>query len=90
MIRTYLRDLINDHKHTTELNDNANINANNSDTELREWKIHLVTQNNCISTKNFEDTCTIYSASKPVEFFMGNNTDDAIDGLFYKILKRFQ
>ena len=25
-------------------------------------------QNNCISTKNFEDTCTIYSASKPVEF----------------------
>ena len=95
MIRPYLRDLINDHKHTTKLNSNVNINANdnanNSDTpELREWKIQLVTQNNCTSTKNFEDTCTIYSASKPVEVIMGSNTDDAIDGLFDTILQRFQ
>ena len=30
MIRPYLRDLINNHKPTTELNNNANNNANNN------------------------------------------------------------
>ena len=47
-------------------------------------------QNNCISTENFEETCTIYSASKPVEPFMGADTDDAIDNLFDTLLQRFQ
>ena len=102
MIRPYLRDLINDHKPTTELsneennsdtNEENNSDTNekdNSDTERGEWKLQLVMQNNCISTKNFEETRTIYSASKPVEIFMGTNTDDAIDGLFDALLQRFQ
>ena len=30
-------------------------------------------KNNFISVKDFEDTRTIYSASKPVEIFMGSN-----------------
>ena len=47
-------------------------------------------QNNCISDKNFEDTRTIYSASKPVEIFMIADTDDAIDTLFDTTLERFQ
>ena len=47
-------------------------------------------QNNCISTKNFEDTQTVYSASKPVEIFMGSNTNDAIDTLFDTLSQRFQ
>ena len=64
MIRPYLRDLINNHKPLTELNDEAN---DDDDTERGEWKIQLVMQNNCISTKNVEDTRTIYSASKPVD-----------------------
>ena len=33
-------------------------------------------QNKCISTKYFEDTRDIYSASKPVEILMGSDTDD--------------
>ena len=86
MIRPYLRDLINDHKPSTKLNNEAN----DSDTERGEWKIQLVMQNNCISTKSFKDTRTIYSASKPVELFMGSNTDNAIDELFNTILQRFQ
>ena len=102
MIRPYLRDLINDHKPTTELsNEENNCDTNeennsdtdekdNSDTERGEWKLQLVMQNNCISTKNFEETRTIYSASKPVEIFMGTNTDDATDGLFDTLLQRFQ
>ena len=47
-------------------------------------------QNNCISTKNFEDTQTVYSASKPVEIFMGSNTNDAIDTLFDTLSQKFQ
>ena len=47
-------------------------------------------QNNCISVKNFGDTCTIYSASKPVEIFMGIDTNDVIDRLFDTTLERLQ
>ena len=75
MIRPYLRDLINNHKPMEELNNEAN----DGDTERGEWKIQLVMQNNCISAKDFEETCTIYSASKPVEVLMGSDTDAAID-----------
>ena len=66
MIRPYLRDLINDHKTQEELNDEVNDSeandseANNGDTERGEWKLQLVMQNNCISTKDFEETRTIY------------------------------
>ena len=83
MIRPYLRDLINDHKPTTELSNRAS----NNDSEREEWKIQLLMQNNCISTKDFEETCTIYSASKPVEIFM---VSDTIDRLFGTLLQRFQ
>ena len=46
-------------------------------------------QNNCISTKDFEETCTIYSASKPVEIFMGTDREGAIDKLFDTLLQKF-
>ena len=85
MIRPYLRDLINNHKPTTGRNEESD-----SDTDRAEWKIQLVMQNSCISTRNFEETCTIYSASEPVEIFMGSDTEDVIDTLFNTILQRFQ
>ena len=44
IIRSYLTDLINDHKPTAELN-------NDRDTERGEWKFQLVILNNCISVK---------------------------------------
>ena len=84
MIRPYLRDLINDHKTPDEVNDYDH------DTERGEWKIQLVMQNNSISTTNFEETRIIYSASEPVEIFMGSYTEDVIDTLFNTILQRFQ
>ena len=49
-----------------------------------------VMQNNFISDKKFEDTCTVYSASKPVEIFMGSDTENGIDALFNTILERIQ
>ena len=81
MIRPYLRDLINDYKHKTELS---------TDSERGEWKVQILMKNNCISNKNFEDTRTIYSASKPVEIFMGSDTNDTINRLFDTLLQRFQ
>ena len=56
MIRPYLRDLINRHKPTTELTDEASNDAN----ERGEWKLQLVMQSNCIFTENFKETRTIY------------------------------
>ena len=47
-------------------------------------------ENNFISSKNFEDTPTIYSASKPVEVFMGSETNNVIDRTFDTTLQRFQ
>ena len=47
-------------------------------------------QNHFISVKDFKDTCTIYSAIKPVEIFMGSDTENAIDTLFNTILNRIQ
>ena len=88
MIRLYLRDLINEHKPTAELN-NTN-NSNNKKNDRAEWKIQLVMQNNFISDKNFEDVRTVYSASKPVEIFMGSDTKNGIDTLFNAILEKNQ
>ena len=62
----------------------------NNNTDRAEWKIQLVMQNNFISDKDFKDTRTVYSASKPVEIFMGSDTNENIDKLFNTILERIQ
>ena len=82
VIRPYLKDLINNNKTSME--------SNNEENDRAEWKILLVMQNNDISDKDFEDTCTIYSTSKSVEIFMGSDTENAIDTLVNKILDRIQ
>ena len=64
--------------------------SNNEENDRVEWKIQLVMQNNFISDKNFEDTCSKYSASKPVEIFMGSDTENAIDTFFDTILDIIQ
>ena len=59
-------------------------------SQFGEWKTQLAIINNFISSKDFEETRSIYSASKPVEIFMSSNTDDIIDKLFDTFLQRFQ
>ena len=102
MIRPYLRDLINEHMPTMELNNNnsnnnnshnnknSNNKNNNNDTDRSEWKIQLTMQNSCISARSFEETCIIYTKSEPLEIFMDSNTEDVIDKLFNTLLQRFQ
>ena len=89
MIRPYLRDLINEHKPIDESNDKSSDN-DDDDTDGAEWKIQLSMKNSCISTKNFEETRTIYSKSEPVEICMSSDTEDVIDTLFNTLLQRFQ
>ena len=81
MIRPYLKDLINDHKPTMELTNKAN----NSDTERGEWKIQLIMQNNYISSEDFEEICSIYSASTNIDIFLSSGTDDI---QYYKNFKK--
>ena len=79
----------NCNSNTNNSNNNTN-NSNNEENDRAEWKNQLVMQNNFISDKDFEDTRTTYSASKPVEIFMGSDTENAIDTLFNTILNRIQ
>ena len=92
VIRPTLRDLINEHKPTAELNNNNNNNSNNNNNNNNgaEWKTQLTMQNSCISAKSFEETRTIYTKSEPAKIFMGSDTKDVNDKLFNALLKRFQ
>ena len=85
MIRPYLRDLINDHRTPMKLPTKVI-----DESKFGEWKNQLIMLNNCISSKNFEEICSIYSASTPIEIFMGSDTDDIIDELFKTFLEKFQ
>ena len=90
LIRPYLRDLINKHKPTAELNNNNNNNNSNNSNNRAEWTIQLKMHINCISTRSFTDKRTMNPKSEPVEIFMGSNTNDVIDKRFNTLLQRFQ
>ena len=101
MIRPNLRDLINRHKPIERLNnDNNNNNTNNKDTDNTnnnnnntargEWKIILRMYIKCISTKSFNETCTVHPKSRQIEVYMGSNTENVIDTLFNTLLQNFQ
>ena len=105
MIRTYLRDLIDEHEPITESNTNNNSNNNNNNNNNNSNNSNSNNNNNNNSNSNnraewkiqliiknnfVSDTCTIYLASKPVEIFMGTNIENVIDTLFNTILNRIQ
>ena len=75
----------NNNYNNNNTNNNTNTNSNRAG-----WKIQLIMQNSFIFVKDFEDTRTIYSPSKPVEIFMGSDTENIIDTLFDTILNRIQ
>ena len=100
MIKPDLRDLINRYKPIERLNNNNNNNNNNNtdtddknnnnDTDRGEWKIMLRMCIKCISTKSFDETCTMHPKSKQVEFYMGSDNENVIDTLFNILLQNFQ
>ena len=60
----------------------SNNEKNNEENDRAEWKIQSVMQNKFNYDKDFEDIQTIYSASKPIEIYMCNDTENLIDTLF--------
>ena len=44
----------------------------------------------CISTKSFNETCTMHPKSKQIEVYMGSDTENVIDALFNTLLQNFQ
>ena len=62
---------------------------NINDTKFGKWKIQLVMLNNCISSKDFEETRSIYLVNNLIKIFIGSDTEDIIDKRFDTILQRF-
>ena len=62
----------------------------NDHSQAGEWKIQLVMLNRCISSKNFEKTHSVYSASDNIEIFMDSDTDEVINRLFDTMLQKLQ
>ena len=55
-----------------------------------EWKIHLTMAINFFSSKDFEETRTMYRKSDNIEVMMGNEIDKIIEDLFDSFLQRYQ
>ena len=63
--------------------------TNDSKTQ-GEWEIHLTMTINFFSSKDSEETCTMYSKSDNIKIMVGNETDKIIEDLFDSFLQRYQ
>ena len=70
----YLHNMINDHK----------------TAKTRAWKIQISMRVNFISSKDTEETHTIYVWSDNESIMLGNETDNIIKELFESILDNYQ
>ena len=80
IIRTYLRDMINNYKTTNGIIIEDNISG--------EWKIQLTMQIDFVSLDTREIR-TMDSKSDNVEFMISIETDDIINELFESFFKRY-
>ena len=89
MIKTYLSDIINDHKTQGKWR----IHSDNKIIEHKtqsEWKIQLTMAINFISSKDSEETRTMHTKSNNVEIMMGSETDEITEELFKSFLQKYQ
>ena len=63
--------------------------TNDSKTQ-GEWEIHLTMTINFFSSKDSEETCTMYSKSDNIKIMVGNETDKIIEDLFDSFLQRYE
>ena len=54
------------------------------------WKIQLTREINFISSKDSDETRTMYTKSNNVEIMIGNETDEIIEDLFESFLQKHQ
>ena len=76
MIMRYIPDIINDHKTTK--------------TQSKVWKTQIAMRVNFVSSKDTEETRTIYVLSDNENIMWGNETDNIIKKLFESLLDNYQ
>ena len=89
MIRSYLRDIINDHKTQGKWK----VHSGNAVIDYKtqgEWKIQLSMAINFISSKDSDESRTMYTKSNNMQIMMGNETDEIIEKLFKSLLKNIK
>ena len=65
------------------------IDVINDDKTRREWKIQLTMKINFISSKDSEETRTMYTKSHNIEIMMRNETDKIIEKLHEFLLQNY-
>ena len=89
MIRTYLSDMINNHKIYGKLK----VHSGNKIIDYRtsgEWKIKLTMLINFMSSKDSEETRNMRTKSHNVEILMGSETDDIVKNIFESLLQKYR
>ena len=89
MIKSYLSDIINDHK-TRGLVKYHSDNKTWVEETPSESKIQLTIAINFISSKDSDETRTMHTKSNNVEITMGSETDKIIQDLFESFLQKYQ
>ena len=77
MIKSYLSDIINNHK-TCSLERYHSDNKTWVEETSSKWKVQLTMAINFISSKDSDETRTMHIKSNNVEIMMGNKTDEII------------
>ena len=90
MIRSYLRDMINDDKTPMKLKVHSSDKIFDYESQFGEWKIQLTMWTNSVSSKYFKETGTMHSKSDNIKIMMGSKTNDIIDELFHSLLQRYK
>ena len=89
MIRSYLRDIINNLKTQGKWKVHSGNEVINYKTQ-GQWKTQLTMINNIISSKDTDEIRTMYMKSNNIEIMMSNETDEVVEELFGSHLQKYQ
>ena len=89
MIKSYLSDIINDHKTHGLVRYHSGDKTWLEETSS-EWKIQLTMAINFISSKDADETRNMHTKSNNVEIMIGSDTGEIIEELFESFLQKYQ
>ena len=89
MIKSYLSDIMNDHKTRGKWRIHSGDKILERKTQS-EWKIQLTMAINFTSSKDSDETRTVHTKSNNVKIMMGSETEEIIEELFKSFLQKYQ
>ena len=89
MIRSYLSDMINDHKAHGKMKVHSGKKIIDYKTQI-EWKIQLTMSINFISSKDSDEIRNMCTKSDKIEFMTASETEEIIKELFKSLLQKYQ